>query len=445
MVASNDQIDSLLSNLQEAPEREKPAAFLHISEAYRFSDLPLCIMYGDSAVSLANELGDEALQAKILKSLGVSCYYNGELDMALNYYNESLDVYREINDLSGVARCLNNIGLVYEEFGNYELSIDYFERSGEIGEQIDEQEWVAFVMLNKGNSFFYRGNMRQALKNYHHAMLIFAEMDDKNSIAEACNNIGSVYSAWEEHEKAMEYFERAREIYLVTGDDRNLSKVISNMAEIYNFKYQDYTKAQQLYEQSLELKIRLNDLIGIAMQNHNMGTLYANMEEYEKAQKYFDISKNLYQEMESKTGLVMVYHHMGILHQQQSDTEEAIRYFKKSLQIADQIGQADYVSDNHEALFKCYASIGDYTNFNKHYKMFEIGNDTLLENLQQAQMAEMEARFKVEQVVKQNIALTEENQMVEGNARKYRMLTFSFGGIIIFSLLLYFLYIIFRR
>jgi len=445
VVASNDQIDSLLNSLQQDPEKERPATFLHISEAYRFSDLPLCIMYGDSAALLSDELGEVAQQAKILKSLGVSCYYNGELDMALDYYNESLDAFRAVNDLSGIARCLNNIGLVYEEFGNYELSIDYYERSGEIGEQIDDQEWVAFVMHNLGNSYFYRGNMRLAINNYYRALIIYKEMDDKNSIGDAYLNIGTVYNEWGEQEKAMEYFEQAREIYLAMGDERNLSKVLSNMAEMYNFEHKDYIKAKQLYEQSLELKIRMNDLIGIAMQNHNLGTLYANMEEYEKAQKYFKISENLYLEMESKTGLVMVYHHMGILQQQQSNTAEAIRYFKKSLQIADVIGQADYVSDNHEALFKCYASFGDYNNFYKHYKMFEIGNDTLLENLQQAQMAEMEARFKVDQIVKQNIALTEENQVVASNARKYRMLTFSFGGIIIFSLLFYFLYIIFRR
>jgi hypothetical protein len=47
--------------------------------------------------------------------------------------------------------------------------------------------------------------------------------------------------------------------------------------------------------------------------------------------------------------------------------------------------------------------------------------------------------------VKQNIELAEENQMKDNNTRKYRLLTFSFGGIIIFSLLFYFLYIIFRR
>ncbi len=303
LIASDNMIDSLFNSLQQVSEKEKPATFLHISEAYRFSDLPRCIMYGDSAALLSDDLGEVTLKAKILKSMGVSCYYNGELDLALDYYNESLDAYRTVNDLSGIARCLNNIGLVYEEFGNYELSIDYYERSGEIGEQIDDQEWVAFVMHNLGNSYFYRGNMRLAINNYYRALMIYKEMDDKSSIGDAYLNIGTVYNEWGEQEKAMEYFEQAREIYLTMGDDRNLSKVLSNMAEMYNFEQKDYIKAKQLYEQSLELKIRMNDLIGIAMQNHNLGTLYANMEEYEKAKKYFKISESLYQGWEVKQAL----------------------------------------------------------------------------------------------------------------------------------------------
>lgn len=445
LMANNPLTDSLLNRLPNTSKDEKAATYSHISEAFRFTDLSLCIIYGDSAVSLMHELGKNEMKADMLKSLGVSCYYNGEFDLAIDYYNQSMEAYRLIDNLSGIARCLNNIGLVYEELGNFELSIDYYERSGEIGKQLNDQEWIALVMLNLGNSHFYRGNMQQAINNYYHALLIFNDRDDKNSIGEACNNIGSVYNAWGERDKALEYFERSRAIYKITGDDRNLSKVLSNMAEIYNFYYKDYLKAKKLYEESLEIKIKLNDLIGIAMQNNNMGTLYANMDEFDKAQKYFVISMNLYQEMESQTGLVMVYYNMGKLHEQKQKIKEALNYYKMSLDIASKIGQGDYIADNHEAMFKCYAALGDYPNFSKHYKMFEIGNDTLVENLHRSQMQEMEARFKVEQVVQQNMKLTEELQTVKSKMQKYRLISFAFGGILVFTLVFYFLYVIFRR
>jgi tetratricopeptide (TPR) repeat protein len=445
LMGNNPLADSLLNILPNTSDEEKATTYLQISESFRFSDLSVCLKYGDSAVSLAHELNDSELKAEILKSLGVSCYYNGEFDLAIDYYSQSMEAYRHIDHLFGIAKCFNNIGLVYEELGNFELSIDYFERAGEIGKQMNDQEWNALVMLNLGNSHFYRGNMQQAINNYYHALLIYTEIDDKNSIGEACNNIGSVYNAWGEREKALEYFERAREIYKITGDDRNLSKVLSNMAEIYNFYYKDYIKAKKLYEESLEIKIKLNDLIGIAMHNNNMGTLYANMNEFDKAQKYFIISMNLYQEMASQTGLVMVYFNMGKLYEQIKKISEALNYYKMSLDIALRIGQRDYIADNHEAMFKCYAALGDYTNFSKHYKMFEIGNDTLVENLHRSQMLEMEARFKVEQVVQLNMELADELLTVKSKLQKYRLISFAFGGIIVFTLIFYFLYVIFRR
>ncbi len=443
--ADNTLTDSLFSRLLHTSGEEKARTYLYISEAFRFTDLSKCIMYGDSAVSLASELKIIEEKANILKSLGISCYFNGKFDLALDFYNQSLESFRLVNNLLGVAKCYNNMGIVYEELGNYELSVDYFERSVDIGEKLNDKEWIAIVMLNLGNSKFYKGDFRQALKSYYQALIIYSEMDDKNNIGKASNNIGSVYNAWGEHEKALEYFERAREVYLITGDERNLAKVLSNIAEIYNFQYKDYIKAKQLYDESLEIKIKLNDIVGIAMQNNNMGTLYANMEEFPKAKKYFEMSMNLYEEMGNQAGLVMVYYNMGKYYEQMLESLEAIKYFKMSLNIAREIGQSDYIADNHEALFSCYAALGDYENFSKHYKMFEIGNDTLIENLHRSQMLEMEARFKVDQVVQQNIQLSEDNLVMESNVKKYRLLSFGLGGLLVFSLIFYFLYLIFRR
>ena len=445
VISGNDLIDSLLNRLPQTNKEEKSATYLLLSEAYRFDKFSKCINYGDSAIAFAYDLQNEELRAKSLKSVGVSCYFNGEFDLAIEYYNQGLEAYRNANDLSGVARCLNNIGLVYEELGNYELSTDYYERSGDIAEKIGDRVWLAGIMMNLGNSKYYRGDLRQALNYYYRGLLIYTELDDKNGIGNSYNNIGSIYDDWGEHEKSLDYFNQAREIYIAIEDEYNLSKILSNMAEIYNFQHKDYIKAQQLYEQSLELKIKANDLIGIALLNNNLGTLYANMEEFAKALKYFNLSENLYGEMNSETGLVMVYYNIGKLYEVKSNPSEALKYYKLSLEIADKIGQSEYITDNYEALFKCYAAVGDHSNFKKYYKLYEMGNDTLIENLHQAEVAEMEARFKADQAVRESIEMAEKMEESESEVVKYRLLTYGFAGIIVLSLLIYFLYFIFRR
>ena len=444
-VSAKEEIDSLLSRLQLTEGEEKAATYLQLSEAYRFSNISTSLIYGDSAVLLAEEMEDKVLKAKVLKSLGVSCYYSGEFAIAVEYYNRALSDFRDIEDLSGVAKCLSNIGLVYEELGNYELSTDYYERSVDIAEQINDQDWVASVKLNLGNSKFYQGKMRQALNYYFQALLMYKELDDMASVGLTYNNIGAVYKEWNEYEKSLDYFNQAIEIYKQNDDEQSLSRALTNVAEIYNFHFGDYDKARELFEQSLEIRIRQNDIMGIAMLNNDLGALYANMEEYQAALKYFNISEDLYSNMHSETGLVMVYYNMGKLFDKQSDAKKALEYYKKSLKISRKIGQDDYTQDNYKALFQCFAALNDYDNFTKYYRLFETGNDTLIINLHHAELAEMEARFKTSQLVKENLKMQEEKEMYKNQAVKYRLFAYGLGGIIVLFLIIYFLYIIFRR
>ncbi len=57
LTAGNDLTDSLLGSLQNNSNEEKAATYIQISEAYRFTDLSKCIVYGDSAVALAQKGG----------------------------------------------------------------------------------------------------------------------------------------------------------------------------------------------------------------------------------------------------------------------------------------------------------------------------------------------------------------------------------------------------
>jgi len=443
--SANEEIDSLLVRLSLTQGREKATTYLQLSETYRFSNISTSLIYGDSAVLLAEEIDDKALKAKVLKSLGVSCYYSGEFDLSQEYYNQALALYRDIEDLLGVAKCLSNIGLVYEEIGNYELSTDYYERSVDIAEQIGDQDWVASVKLNLGNSKFYQGKMRMALNYYYQALLMYKELDDMVSVGLTYNNIGAVYKEWKEYDKSLEYFNKAIEIYKQNEDDNSLSRTLTNVAEIYNFYYGNYDKAQELFEQSLEIRIRLNDIMGIAMLNNDLGALYANKQEYQAALKYFKISEDLYLKMRSETGLVMVYYNMGEFFDMQHDVKKALECYKKSLKISLKIGQDDYTRDNYKALFKCYAALNDYDKFTKYYRLFETGNDTLILNLHHAELAEMEARFKTDHLVKENLKMQKEKEMYKNQAVKYRLFTYGLGGIIALFLIIYFLYIIFRR
>jgi len=64
---ANNELDSLLDRLYHSGGKERIGLFLDVSETYRLSNISFSLIYGDSAVMLADELG---VKYKIIKQMG---------------------------------------------------------------------------------------------------------------------------------------------------------------------------------------------------------------------------------------------------------------------------------------------------------------------------------------------------------------------------------------
>ncbi len=435
------EIDSLHAQLLVTNNEEKAHTLITLSEAYRNIMFNDCINYGVQALELATSLDDKNLQASILKSLGISSYYSGNMDIALDYYLQSLDTYKQLDDKKGQANCLNNIGLIYEEWADFDAATNYYTSSYNIESELNNSEGMAISLIQIGNISYYRNSFQQALDKYYQALLIFTEINDLDGIAYSYNSIGIIYGKWNKFDMALEYYQKAKDLYYKTSNERALSQVLTNMGEVYNFELKDYKTALQLYNEALNLKNSMEDMVGIALLNNNLGTLFANMEDIQKALKYFEISLKIYTESGASTGVVMVNYNLGELYQNSERTKIAVSYFQKSLEMALQNGQVDFINSNYEALIHCYAKLGDYSKFENYFRLFSIGKDTLINKLHDLEMMEMEIKYRVEESIRESQLLQEKNEKQVIEIKKYKLLLAGFVGILIILLLIYILFI----
>ncbi len=439
------QIDSLHAQLLVTNNEEKAQTLLSLSEAYRNIMFNDCINYGVQAFELAIKLDDKNLQASILKSLGISSYYSGNMDIALDYYLQSFKIYEQIDNKKGQANCLNNIGLIYEEWADFDEAVDYYTKSYDIESELKNSEGMAISLIQIGNISYYRNSFQQALDNYYQALLIFTEINDLDGIAYSYNSIGIIYGKWNRFEKALEYYQKAKDLYYKTGNKRALSQVLTNMGEVYNFELKDYKTALRLYNDALNLKNSMEDKVGIALLNNNLGTLFANMEDTKKALQYFEISLNRYSELGASTGVVMVNYNLGELYQKTERTKIAVSYFQKSLKMALQNGQVDFINSNYEALIHCYAKLGDYSKFENYFRLFSIGKDTLINKLHELEMTDIEIKYRVEESIFESQLLQAKNERQVIEIKKYKLLLTGIAGIVILILLIYILFIRIRK
>ncbi len=436
------KLDSLQKKLSNVKGIEKAEILIELSEVTRNISFSDCINYGLEAVNIALNEKNYDIAGKGYKSLGVSCYYAGDLHRAFDYYKSGLKYYKIAGNLKGMSDCINNIGLLYDTWSKYDSAYYYYNKSLLLEEKLNNKQGMALSLINMGNINYYRKNFKKALDNYYRAMLLFKETGDVKGEAMTFNSLGIIYWYWDQPGKALKYFKEADSIYSSVKEYRGLSRVYINMAEIYNNIYKEYKKSLFYYKKALDLKRKLDDKEGIALVYNDIGSLEGNMENIQGAMKYFKKSYEIYSELNNKRGLAMVLHNFGKIYQKQKRYKKAIEYYKQSLDYAERIGLSEYITNNYEGLFRCYAALHDTENFEKYYDMFSLSQDSLNEKLQKAQISEIEAKYKVNELIKENYNIRKEKEAKEKKLENYRLIFTAAVGLVI---LLLFTYVLFFR
>jgi len=434
-ILSSDSLQQLLNKTQG---KAKVRLLIKLSEQNRDKSVYKSKEYNQEAFTISRKNGYKNLMGLSRKSIGVSYFYWGDMKNAFNYFKQGLYYYKQSGNKEGESNCLNNIGLVHEGWANFDSAAFYYKASYLIEKKLNNKEGEATSLINMGNIDYYRKDYYGALTDYLQALQKFLETNDKKGIAMAYNSLAIIYSETGNYKKALSYTEKAREIYLSIGDIRKLSRVLNNMADIYGDHLKEYKKAKILYEKALIIKEELGDKEGVALVKSNLGLLYGHMGNLSLALTYFGESGKIYHETGAKTGLSMVYLNKAKVLQEAGLHHQALKEFLKSLAISSKVGLKSYTINNYLGIFKCYAALGEYKNFNKYYDLYEQSRDTIKGELEKIKVTELEARFKIDTLLRQRKLLKEESRHKETQIRRYYFL--SIGLFLIVAILAFILY-----
>ncbi len=432
--------DSLLRALDNAQGKEKISILIKLSEQNRDKSVYDSKKYNKEAFLLSQKEGFNNMMGLASKSMGVSYFYWGNMKKAFDYFKAGLHYYKKGGDKEGQSNCLNNIGLVYESWAIFDSAAYYYKASYNIEEELKNVEGMATSLINMGNIDYYRRNYHGALNNYFHALQNFTIKNDHRGMAMAYNSLSIIYTQLDNFSTALDYLKKAKNIYTNTGDNLRLSRVLNNMADIYNDHFKEYKKAEILYEKVLRIKEELGLKTGVALVKSNIGVLYGHMGNLSQALKYFDESRKLYEEIGDKTGLSMIYQNMGKAWSEAGYYKKALKKFQKSLAISTKAGLKNYIINNYEGIFKSYAELGQHKNFNKYYNLYEQSRDTSSKKLGKAQIAEMEAHYKIDSLLKRSRDLKAENSRKELKLKRYRILSITLVLVVILLILILILY-----
>ena len=314
------------------------------------------------AIDIARQINDKQELGKFLNNLSQSYNRMGKVDLAIQSYNDALKALIAAGDKNNIANCYNSLGNIYTTQGNYPLALECFQSGLKIREEMNDLNAVSRSLVSIGSIYFTQKNFTKALEYNHKVVEIARNSNDQHSLAGSFINIGLIYSQTNNPE-ALEYFLKALEI------SQNL-KIIS-----------------------LQINILLN-----------IGRFYFKQSEYDKALANFTEALRQSEAAGNKSSISLSKLQIAKVYQIREDFRKALSYALSSLEIAESLKIIESEKDLHKILSEIYARTNNFKEAYIHGTMFKQLSDSMYNESNVRQIAEMEFKYKFEKE-KQAIAL----------------------------------------
>lgn len=300
-------------------------------------------------VFLKNEKND-TVKMNASNKLCRDFWQTGEYNKSLQYAQTALSIAKKLNLKKGITSAYNNLGVTYWYQGYYSKALENHLSALKIKEELVEQaeksndpvqlkeskNSVAKSFNNIGMVYDSQNNFSKALQYYGQALKIQEELGDKNGVASDLNNIGNVYRSEKNYFKALEYFLKCLKIMKETGNKSGIESSLANLGNVYNSQ-KNYSKALEYDIQSLEIAKELNDKYAITVSLNNLGLVNENLGHNEKALEFLNQGLASAKEMGSKEWIKISYEALSDLYEKMKQPAKALEYYKLFSDVKDSL------------------------------------------------------------------------------------------------------------
>ncbi len=387
----------------------------------------------DSLLQVVNKTEEDSLKVEALIYLGELS--SSDPNKQLEYYSQALDYSFKKNYKLGIAKSYISFGVYYTNQSEFEEAIEYLNKASEVFKELGVKDMEIAALGNLGNIYCYQGDFNKGLECFLDALEVMNELGNKNWIATAKNNIGSIYVYLKEDSLALQYYEDALSIYEEVNDEKGMSLSLGNIGNVYNER-EDHNLAIEYYLKAIKLDEKIQNIQQLGLNFTNIAAAYGDIGDKENAIKYFEKAISVFKKLGNKNSLAITYLTLSYYYRDLNKFNKAKRYVNLSYEISKELGAKHTLMKLYKEKSFYDAKDGKYFLALENYKKFSNLKDTIYKTEKSEQIAEMQAKFDVEQKEKENELLKEKNAKIELiNARK-NILIFSGIGLVLLMLII---------
>jgi two-component system, NarL family, sensor histidine kinase UhpB len=459
----NQAVDSLMNVLKtSAEDSNKVKTFNNLSRVLvQTKQFATSRKYADEAMGLAEKLKYRRGIAYACYNIGLNYEYQGNKADAIKYFLAELEIWKELGDQDPVAYLNVYIGEIYYQMNNYPESRKRFLAALKIAQEMGNK-WREIICYNYlGNISLMEGNYSESLKNYFTALKISQERKDTAWITVFYNNIGNTYLELGNLSGALEYnlfalklnedrknvwqaggnHHNIGEIYISQGnlsealkhlqaaleiaeDGKDLQRVAgvrTSIGKLHKIQ-RNYPEALNNHLEALKIWKKEGQRYGEADSYNEIGEIFKYQGNLTEAEKNHRASLEICKEIGYKKGIGSSYINLGQLYISLQKYPEAKENLFNGVSISEEIGSKELIKNAYEALTKLDSATGNYPQALRNYKLYSLYKDSLLNETNSKQIAQMKEQYESEKKDKEILKLSSDKQKLESEKQIHALL-----------------------
>lgn len=226
---------SYTQNVGDIPFSDQFDAVKTVDEFYNLS------------TKLINEAKDYIQENELSKSLNYCYFIEKELEKYVDSTSSKIIFLR--------LEYSNVIGIVSRRQKNYQKAIEFFNKSKKNAIILGDSLSLATILANIGNTFHSMGERDSAYTYHYRSLEIKKKQKNYQTLASSYMNLAVLFQKDSLYDKALDFYIKAKDIRISINDTLGLSRVYDNMG--YMFFQQELHPESEIYEKkAIEFALR---------------------------------------------------------------------------------------------------------------------------------------------------------------------------------------------
>jgi signal transduction histidine kinase len=291
--------------------------------------------------------------------------------------------------------------------GEYNAALTSSLEAVELSKKYNFYQYVE-VIHQAGDAYLEISQLELSAQYLYQALQLSEAAGLKHQTGKIYNSLAWLTKIQRKHEVAIDYTNKAQLLLEQVGDPYGVAESYNVRGLTYTL-LGDYSKAEEQYKKSLQIRKQINHATGVAGSLYNLADIYLEMERNQEALTLLNEVVVIEEKIGNKPNLSMTY---GLIARQlvrEKRFTEALTFLKKAEQISKD-DQSLYIKrDNARSYSFYYLEQNDYKSAYHYQREYEYINDEIYSSKGADKLAEYEALFKM-QKREQEIKLLNEEQ-----------------------------------